>query len=537
MSSDAINTILDKYFNGKKLRDVQEPAIDSLIAGKNTLCLMPTGMGKSLIYQVFGILSGNISIIISPLVALMGQQAQILRDLGLKAVSLSDVPSAKIADELRAISFGSEPTFIFISPERAASDGFFEYFIKRNKAAVSLLVIDEAHCVSQWGYTFRPSYAALAAFFDRVFEGKWPKLLALTATINEADKMEIKNSFKIDSIIQSKDILRSNLNLTTEIFAKEELKKGRLTEILNLHRNEKVIVYVHRKYSKEYGTRAMSDEYTSLGFSCDFFDGDMDAPARMAVLERFLSGAIDIVFATSAFGMGIDIPDIRAVVHFLLPESIEQYYQEVGRAGRDTKPAFGYLLYSPTNSKVRFDLIRKSVPTRDDIVSMFLKIKPRKGNLASIHAWNDFSEEKSEGIIWEWFCRKGIVSILGKGPDRIDYFQPVKNTSNPELERYSGVSPVGLILEIASRLSVPCQNIISDIFTALYEKRLKAARVPDQRIYFNIIDEIPEVVLDEISTEIDTRVAYRIEGFKKLQEMIETGQEPASAVLSVLSKS
>jgi len=533
------NKILKKVFPDiLDFRDIQLSSINKIMEKRNALCLMPTGMGKSLIYQVAGLINGNVTIVMSPLIALMGQQVKYLNDRNIKAISLSDFSAAKAYDELRKFRFGVEPAFIFLSPERAAFDGYLEYVLRRERKNIGLVVVDEAHCVSHWGYTFRPAYAGIPHFLNRIFgEQGWPPILCLTATLNPKDRREIQETFQINQngVSESQSLLRNNLRLGSEIFDNETAKKERLYQLLKKHQGEKIIVYVHRKISKKYGTRALEEEFSLRGFRSRAFDGDMDAQERSEIVDGFIKGDVDVVFATSAFGMGIDIPDIRVVIHYLLPESIEQYYQEVGRAGRDGKIAHGYLLYTPINAKVREDLIRKSVPDQGNIIKIFDKKFSIENNaILSIHPWSDFSEENNELVIWHYLLKHNVVKIIAKGPGRLTYFEPVKGKACPEIERYGGVSKTGLILAIANKLKMPITRIISDIYNAYHEKRLRAIRVPEKLVFFESKKEIGSVTLDKIESEIKERVESRLEGFRQLREFIEKKLSPEKVICEYL---
>jgi ATP-dependent DNA helicase RecQ len=341
--------------------DIQEESIRDLVSGKSLLCLAPTGGGKSLIYQVAGLQRGKTTIVISPLVALMDQKASRLAASGLTAIALhAGLTGLPYYRTVRNLFNGAKPHFLFVSPERLRFDGYLNHVLRGNRDRIGLVVVDEAHCISQWGEAFRPAYRSIPAFLKSTFGSlKTVPVLGLTATLSTDDQQQICTDFDLgsDSIKRSSFLLRKNLKLSFETLDDEKAKLARLQTLLEEHRGEKLIVYVHR-ISSDYGTRAMAERFNRPDLVCRSFDAEMGNAEKRDVMLGFETGSIPVVFATAAFGMGIDIPDIRGVIHYLAPESLEQYYQKVGRAGRDGKMAFGHLLFSETNIRVRRDLLK-----------------------------------------------------------------------------------------------------------------------------------------------------------------------------------
>lgn len=367
--------VLAKYFSEKKgFRDVQEETIDSLLAGKNTLCLMPTGGGKSLIYQVAGLCMEKTTIIISPLIALMNQQNAEMRAKGISTVSFSGMDYKKQFALITDMANGVMPQYIFTSPERISSDGYLEYALNKRRDDIGLVVVDEAHCISQWGDGFRPAYRNIPDFLDRIFgRDGWPATLCLTATLNEEQQQQVIKDFHISNVVKGENLWRKNLYL--EILnlkdGKEDTKDEELERIIEKHRGEKILVFAHRVYGKHPTTRTLYDKYKDVYEGVAYFDSKADDKYKAYVLEGFKNGDIKIVFATSAFGMGVDIPDIRVVVNYLISETVEQYYQEVGRGGRDNQPAYGYLLYTNQSKRGRRMLLNQSLCTEADLVSLY----------------------------------------------------------------------------------------------------------------------------------------------------------------------
>lgn len=308
---------LARMLPGASFRDKQRDALEHTWQGRSSLVLMPTGMGKSLLYQLPIFASNGIGVVISPLVALMQQQSTKLSAMGAFVLSLGGKDAAEAQKELRAFPWKCGPAFLFLSPERAETDGYLERLLRRHREQVSLLAVDEAHCISQWGHDFRPPYKAIPTFLDRVFGyGQWPTLLCLTATLDAQSQAEIVSDFRLkhDDTVMSNQMLRTNLDLSFRTYENGEAKLSALDGLLEQHRGDKIIVYAHLKRNKTYGTRALAQRYAALGHRCAPFDADLPGTEKDDTLERFTSGDLDVVIATGAFGMGIDIPDIRGVV-------------------------------------------------------------------------------------------------------------------------------------------------------------------------------------------------------------------------------
>lgn len=346
MNESIIDHIFTTHFSsvGKSLRADQRTVIESVLRGSNTLCLMPTGGGKSLCYWVAGKALGGVTLAIFPLTALMDEQAEKLTQHGMKVVKLhGGVDSDQQLKEIIALYRGQLPDYILLSPERLATDGFLEFVLRARCNDIKLVVIDEVHCISQWGLDFRPFYKEIPHFLTTVFGelNQRPVVLGLTATLNKKEQEQICHDFAIDKInvYQSQYLLRLGIKLSV-IKVDDDLRKDELFWAeLQQHRNDKTLVYVENRNSGDRSTEGMCQTALNQGFQAAYFHGDMDTSEKLEVIHRFKSSEVRLLFATSAFGMGIDIPDIRRVIHYRPPESIEQYYQQIGRVGRDGKEA------------------------------------------------------------------------------------------------------------------------------------------------------------------------------------------------------
>lgn len=339
----SIHHILSKYWGFSKFRPLQEDIIQSVLDGNDTLALMPTGGGKSLCFQVPALLQPGICIVVSPLIALMKDQVENLRDKGIKAIAIISGMGKREVDIALDNCIYGDIKFLYLSPERLLSDLVRER-IRHMK--VNLIAIDEAHCISQWGYDFRPPYLHLTEL--RELHPEIP-VLALTATATErvAEDIQSKLQFKNARVFR-KSFERKNLSY---LVYNEENK---LRKLISIAKNVKGsgIVYVRNRRE----TQEVARQLSMQGISADFYHAGLDTPLRMKKQTSWKKSEIRVMVATNAFGMGIDKPDVRFVVHLDLPESLEAYYQEAGRGGRDEKRAYSVLLY---NNSDKFQLIKR----------------------------------------------------------------------------------------------------------------------------------------------------------------------------------
>jgi ATP-dependent DNA helicase RecQ len=493
---------------------------------------MPTGTGKSLIYQLPVLASNGLGIIISPLIAIMEQQSQIIRDAGATVLSLggSDALDAQVS--LSKFPWNEGPAFLFVSPERAETDGYLEHLVRKHRERVVLLAIDEAHCISQWGYDFRPEYKAIPGFLDRAFgRSSWPVVLCLTATLDAHDEAEILTDFRLkkSDVVRSHNMLRTNLDLSFRVYGSREEKLAGLDALLAQHRGEKLIVYTHLKKNKTQGTRALADRFKALGHRCNHFDADLPLDEKNRTLQDFSSGTVDIVFATSAFGMGIDICDIRGVVHFLLPESLEQYYQEVGRAGRDGKPAFGVLLYTSTNAKVRRDLITGAGRTAEEIRDVWNGLCAGKSALRTVCPWTDFQGKDDEHGLFYAFQRVGALTIVARGPGRLQCFEPQGPQGAALLQRLGAATATGNIAAAIRKLQLDPPATIQQFFTLYDQGEIKLVKSPDK----TLLIETRELTHEELQSIVDdmaTKVQKRLAGFEDFVALIEAEADPTKTL-------
>jgi ATP-dependent DNA helicase RecQ len=326
--------LLKDVFGFDSFRAHQEEIVRQVVAGGDAFVLMPTGGGKSLCYQLPALMRPGTAIVISPLIALMKDQVDALRASGVAAAclnsSISDDEARAVVADLRRGALD----LLYVAPERLVMGGFLGML---DAAPVSLFAIDEAHCISQWGHDFRPEYAQLSLIRTR-FPGV--PVIALTATADDQTRADIVSQLGIESapaFISSFD--RPNIRYSA---AYKRSAPRQLLEFLEPRRNESGIVYALSRRRVEEVAGSLRD----AGFSAAAYHAGLPSEERSRVHEAFLGDRVDIVVATIAFGMGIDKPDVRFVVHYDMPRSIEGYYQESGRAGRDGLPAFAHMLWS-----------------------------------------------------------------------------------------------------------------------------------------------------------------------------------------------
>ena len=331
-----IRQILTKHWGYSDFRPLQEDIILSVLDGKDTLALMPTGGGKSICFQVPALCKEGICVVVSPLIALMKDQIEHLRAKGIPAVAIfSGMSRNEIDISLDNCIYGKEK-FLYISPERLSSDLLK---VRLQKMNINLLAIDEAHCISQWGYDFRPSYLKIAEI--RELTNNAP-VLALTATATEEVRKDIQQKlhFKTENIFQ-KSFERKNLSY---VVIHEENKLERLVSIINKVEGTGIIYVRNRKKTKE-----VAELLKRRKISAGFYHAGLQSSVRNKVQDDWMKGNTRVIAATNAFGMGIDKSNVRFVIHLDVPEGIEAYYQEAGRGGRDEAKAYAVLLYNNTD--------------------------------------------------------------------------------------------------------------------------------------------------------------------------------------------
>ena len=347
--------ILTKYWGFTTFKPLQEEIIRSVVEGRDTLGLMPTGGGKSITFQVPAMAQEGICLVITPLISLMKDQVNRLNSMEIKSIAIHSGLSAEEIDIALENAIYGDYKFLYVSPERISTRIF------QGKAArlnLSLVVIDEAHCISQWGYDFRPSYLKIASLRDYISD-KVPFLaLTASATLQVTEDIMAKLSFRKKNVLRT-SFCRKNISY---LVRKVEDKSGYLINTLKKAKGSGIVYVRSRKRCKEVAELLNANE-----ISADFYHAGLPIEIRDKKQESWTSGETRIIVSTNAFGMGIDKSEVRFVIHWDMPDSLENYFQESGRAGRDNKPATAVILFSPADKSRLLDSIRKKFPVIEKI--------------------------------------------------------------------------------------------------------------------------------------------------------------------------
>ena len=402
--------ILTKYWGFSSFKPLQKDIITSILEGNDTLALLPTGGGKSLCYQLPALLMEGTALVISPLIALMEDQVKSLEHRGIKAMYFESHPkSLPLSQQIDNCIYGNYKV-VYTSPERLTNDLFLQQI---SQAPLSLIAIDEAHCISEWGHDFRPAYRKI-----NKIRSIFPSLPVLALTASATPK--VVHDIQSELVFKEPKVFRQSFkrpNLAYKIWKTED-KYNTAAQILR-HQKGSSIIYCNTRRQ----TEQLAYFFNQSGLSSDFFHGGLSADDKKKKLSDWQNGFIQHITATSAFGMGIDKADVRTLIHMQLPESIEHYYQETGRAGRDGKTANAYLLFHEGDPQELTNQFLNYIPTNQELTATykdlcnFFQIAYGEGvDQVCILDFDHFCERYKRNrrktlYCLEQFDREGILSI------------------------------------------------------------------------------------------------------------------------------
>ena len=390
---DLFHQILKKHYGYSQFRPLQLDIIQSVYEGHDTLALMPTGGGKSITFQIPALAMGGTCLVVSPLIALMKDQVENLKKKSISAIAIhSGLTGREIDIALDNVAYGNIK-FLYLSPERVGTDLFLA---RLQNMTISMIAVDEAHCISQWGYDFRPSYLEIAELRKRL-PGVPVLAVTATATPEVAADIQEKLCFKDGRLFQS-SFERSNLAYVVRTC---DDKEQQLIKIANNVKGSGVVYVRNRNKTKEIATAL-----AKAGISADFYHAGLSTEMRSLKQDKWIKNQIRVIVATNAFGMGIDKPDVRFVVHMDIPDCVEAYFQEAGRAGRDLKKAYAVLLYSNADEVRSRDKLEKSFPPIDEVKRIY----------SALHSFYNIPYGGGKGSVYDFnlieFCTQYRMSSL-----------------------------------------------------------------------------------------------------------------------------
>jgi ATP-dependent DNA helicase RecQ len=525
--------ILKRFWRHDHFRPLQSEIIEEALNGHDTFVLMPTGGGKSICYQVPGLMQEGLCLVISPLIALMKDQVANLKERGIKAIALTGgIGINETIELLDNCRFGNYK-FLYLSPERLQTDWIMESV--RN-LPISLIAIDEAHCVSQWGHDFRPAYLKIGRLKE-----SFPDIpfMALTATATPDVQKDILNLLKLETPkIFSKSYERQNLAYM--VFETED-KFHKVGQILSKNPEPSIIYVRNRK-----ACSILSDQLNAGGYKSTYYHGGLNRKDKERNMQLWVTGEVQVIVATNAFGMGIDKANVRTVIHMQLPENLENYYQEAGRAGRDGRKAFCILLLAPSDVLQARNQFLKVLPDKSFLLSVYKKIcsyfqiaygeginESFAFNLNKFCLHYDFPVVKTLNAL-QYLDRQGIIT-LAQQPGKTTLVQFIIESReviryislNPHdeiivtsiLRSYPGIydTAVSLNIPMLAKLSGRKEEEVTDVLKKLSRLEIifLQASGTDSLLTFNEIRE-------------DEHTINRVSGFLKSQNELKTSKLEAT---------
>ncbi|WP_367294936.1 ATP-dependent DNA helicase RecQ [Levilactobacillus yonginensis] len=357
---ETLEASLEKVFGFNTFRSGQKAALAALEANQDTLAILPTGAGKTLIYQLYGYRHPGCVLIVSPLLSLMNDQVNRMRISGFKRVAAITSQTGYVERQV-ILDHLNDLQFLFLSPEMLAQP---QMLARVRQLDLSLLVIDEAHCIVQWGPDFRPEYLLLGAIRTKLNQ---PLTLMLTATAGKMTRQEISKQLRSQPQVVTESVDRPNIFLDVENVANEAEKQSRLQALVAKLQLPGVIYFS----SKQQATDTALWLQQTTGVQAAAYHAGLSGEDRFRIQQQFMTGQLDLICATSAFGMGIDKNDVRFVIHYHLPADLESYAQEIGRAGRDGQPSIAILLYAPGDEQLPLALGQSNRPDEETITRYY----------------------------------------------------------------------------------------------------------------------------------------------------------------------
>lgn len=479
MNKEEIHKALKQYWGYDTFRPKQEEIINSILGNKDTLALLPTGGGKSLCYQVPAIISKGVCVVISPLVALMKDQVSQLKQRNIKAVALTGgMHHREIDIALDNCVFG-DTKLLYLSPERLQSEIVITRLQRMN---ISLIAVDEAHCISQWGYDFRPSYLNIAEIRNLIPS---TPILALTATATKEVVIDIQKKllFKNGQLIQN-SFNRSNL---AYMVLEENHKMDRVQKMLQRIKGSSIIYVRSRKRAYE-----LSTELNNLGVKSLYYHAGLTSDQRNDNQERWMNNSVRVMVATNAFGMGIDKPDVRLVIHLQSPNSLEAYFQEAGRAGRDGQKAFAVSLFQKSDLDNVLSRFEENYPNSKEVRLIYQKI----ANHLQVAIGDSFQQEHEFSL--EAFCEQNKLSK----EKCLKSLHILEKESHLKFESYNSR---------LSTIQVCTQPSVVVNYQTNSEKKRELLQLL-LRVYPNIFDEAAEIQERKLSIQLnkDSNYIYKV---------------------------